>query len=335
MTNETITQKQLSERVQIYAQSYLSALDETLNRFYGSTLEELQTLGGEIKLPLYHKKIGKDLFLAVFQSDRDFFLFFTNPKIGKHITYNAIGDPKFDEDWSAAFPQNKKYDSILSLLEIQRPDILDEVSVGGTTFLSLDDVSLKNNGKSHGRSKGQYYGSLAEIDIVDRRREKQVNDIRASFRTRYLAMKENKKTPQKRGYDFEALWREVLNHYGWNTRKTKRRGEENDFTAMFGSQLILGEVRWELQPITADQVRAFVAKLIPRTHSVGLMIALAGYDEGAMQTAREHVKAGNAIVMFDTRYIESIILEEKDPGELFQLELRNVYDFLYEDKKDA
>jgi hypothetical protein len=134
---------------------------------------------------------------------------------------------------------------------------------------------------------------------------------------------------QARGQAFEKLWREVLTFYDWRPKKIRIPGEENDFTAIYQGLHILGEVRWFDEPMNGGKMREFLGKLDPRPQTIGLFISHSGFDEGARSVVRRAVNS-KTVVLFDRKKIEAVLVEHVEPGAIFDEELRNAYDYIFE-----
>ena len=181
------------------------------------------------------------------------------------------------------------------------------------------------------------YGDAAKVYIPQLREQFQNTSSKLLIRKHYEILKNNfskpKKTQltsQKIGHAFEKLIRDVLNIYGWQAKKvTLPSGEGNDFTAIFDGHHILGETRWEKAPVKGEAVQAFVGKLAPRPQTIGLMIAYSGFDPSAYEVAKKHMSS-RTIVFLKKDHIDKIIVSLTDPGEIFSVELRIVYDYLFE-----
>lgn len=324
--------KEFQNVCNLYAEHYLSSFNKTFDTHYGDAIRRYREYGGTITIPLYQKILGKDVFIAAFQSDRDFILFFTRQKPERNL-YIAGKEDQYNEEWSA-LPYKKKEEEIRRLLLPDDFEILKVVSIGGLFYLNRAETGIINDAKSHGRSEAHHLGQLIEIDLVDLTAKKIVESVTDSFADRYSSLKESNISEKMRGHEFEQLWRDILDHYKWKAKKTRISGERNDFTAMFGAQHIVGEVRWLNRPISGDEMRAFANKLSYRSHSVGLMISFNGFDTGAVDVAQRNLISGSPIVLFDQSIVERVIMEKIDPGEIFQQFLRQSYDSLYENADD-
>jgi hypothetical protein len=150
--------------------------------------------------------------------------------------------------------------------------------------------------------------------------------VKSAFAARYRVLQQST-APRKRGIAFEQLWRDVLEFYGWEPRKTKIPGEENDFTAVYKTWHILGEVRWFQPPMTGSKVRDFLNKLQRRPNTIGLFISMSGFDKGALSVLR---RSNATVVRFDAAEIDSVLLRGADPGPTFEVKLRDAYDYLGE-----
>lgn len=141
----------------------------------------------------------------------------------------------------------------------------------------------------------------------------------------------DEKNKQERGRKFELLWHDILDFYGWKPKKFRISGEENDFTAIYQGNHILGEVRWfdDDKPMTGSKMREFLGKLDPRPRTIGLFVSHSGFDKGAISVARRAVNT-KTVVLLDKTTIEKILLGQSDPSNIFEEKLRDVYDSIFE-----
>ena len=205
------------------------------------------------------------------------------------------------------------------------------IHIPGVQFITGITEEIIRTGTKHGREFAEHDGELLRRNFPDLVREDRILKTKLSFKARYEELSKSKEiTPQVRGIEFEKLWRDVLDFYGWKTKKIKLGGEEDDFTAIYLASHILGEVRWYKDPMTGDKVRSFSAKLDPRPQTTGLMISMSGFDEGAYAVARRVVHS-KTIVFFSKDQIEKVIVSLVSPGEVFEEELRKVYDYIFEE----
>lgn len=338
MSNE-LQARTLEENVIIYAESYLTGFNDTLSAHFGDEISEIEKEGyGWPYLSLNHKELGKDVSVAVLCSEYDFYLFFvkpTNQKVSKLL--NEIDNSDFGPDWASKTPDRIKREQVMGHLGIDSNDLLEEVHIGGINrFLLSDKAELRRHGESHGRNKAMALGETTVHFLPQMRGQAEHTATLLSFRKEYEALKNNKSkegqvlTPQQIGHKFENLWRDILNFYGWQAKKITLNGEGNDFTAIFEGHHILGEVRWEKRQLNGEAIDAFAGKLSPRPQTIGIIISYSGFNDGAYATARRLVASGKTIVFFNIEHIEKIIVRLVDPGEVFSLELRNVYDYLFE-----
>jgi len=322
------------EKFIAYSESFLESLTSTISKYYGKEANEILEKGYPwIYLTLYKKVLGKDVSISAFCSDDDFFVFFTKPtgeKIRDFI--NMYGDSDFDTNWTHKTPQAIRTQQAKDLLKLDDSiTIGEEISVPGGRFITNDIGEMRRQAEGHGQSFGQKYGELAQQFLPQLRAMVQNTSDKLSIKVRYDHIKNNTNnlTPQQIGHEFESLFRDILNIYGWQAKKISLSGEGNDFTAIFEGHHILGETRWEKKPVNGEEVSAFVGKLTPRPQTIGLMVSYSGFNKGAYDTARRHV-SDRTIVFFDKQHIEKIITSLTDPWEVFSFELRNVYDFLFE-----
>lgn len=207
--------------------------------------------------------------------------------------------------------------------------VLGFVNVPGTDFMSAGSALMVRDGYNHGNSLGNKAGAKAEQELPRILEDSQRTAQLLAFGERYKELQISTGSVQARGQDFEKLWREVLDFYGWKTKKFRIPGEENDFTAIYQGLHILGEVRWFNEPMNGGKLREFLGKLDPRPQTIGLFISHSGIDEGARSVVRRAVNS-KTVVVFGRKEIEAVILERNDPGAIFEEELRKVYDYVLE-----
>jgi uncharacterized protein (DUF2132 family) len=180
-----------------------------------------------------------------------------------------------------------------------------------------------------GRAMANTAGRLAQRDWLAIVGEAERRGRLREYAMRYVELKTTKEAPQLRGIQFEKLWRDIVDTYGWHPKKFEIPGENNDFTAIYSGLHILAEVRWYQERMHGGQMREFIAKLDPRPQTIGLFISRSGYDKGAIAVVRRAVNS-KTIVLFSRPEIESVIVAGHDPGPMFLERLREVYDMLLE-----
>jgi hypothetical protein len=332
---------QLIKNVSIYLNSYLKGLNNTVSKYYKAKTEDLLELGFlDTYLFLYGKGWGKDFSIAAFNSDIDFFIFFIKPtgqKIVKII--DKEHDEKFGKKWTFKVPGHIRRKLVIDLLGLKPNQLVESepLHVPSSRFIMSPEGALMLHGEQHGISRANQYGALLKTIYPQLKAQDEYTKRLLSFRKQYQKLKAKssvKKKPkglaQEIGYRFEALFRDILEFYGWQPKKMLISGEENDFTAIYEGNHILGEVRWCTKPLNGNKVRAFATKLDPRSQTIGLIISYSGFDEGAFSVARR--LSNKTVVFFGKEHIDLTIEKLVDPGEVFSRELRNTYDYLFENK---
>lgn len=331
MTNDKQTEV-FKEKATAYAEEFLRGFSDTISQFYAEAAGEVIKNGYPwIYLTLYKKTLGKDISAIVFCTQYDFFFFFTKPTDDIVTVVNEFGNETYSKEWSDKTPQQIKLAQIKDVLKLNGSITIDEpIHIGGTAFILEDLGNIRRNAENHGGSRADLYGQTTVQFLPQLRDFVKNTSSKLIINKRYQELKNDTgMSPQKKGHAFEALWRELLNLYGWQAKKINLSGEGNDFTAIFDGHHILGEVRWEKQPLNGEEIHAFAGKLAPRPQTIGLVISHSGFDKGAYDVVKRHI-SNRTIVFFNIEHIEKIIVRLTDPGEVFSLELRNVYDYLFE-----
>ncbi len=317
-----------------YAEAFLQAYTAFLDENYAEVIKSIVDMGIEpLHIPHYRRELGKNISISALCAKQNFYLYFVKYAEGKVKTLKIVyTDPNFGDDWMQKFPDSKKNEDVLESLGLTLTDTIGiDIHIGGVEFITGTQAEMKRVGTMHGRQFAEHDGELLKRNLPDLVREDRKHKTKLSFKARYEELCKNKdRTPQVRGIEFEKLWRDVLDFYGWKSKKIKLGGEEDDFTAIYLTSHILGEVRWYKEPMTGDKVRSFSAKLDPRPQTTGLMISMSGFDEGANAVARRVVHS-KTIVFFSKNHIEEVIVNLVNPGEVFEEELRKVYDYIFEE----
>lgn len=340
MTNIIIQNQSLEKNAKVYAEAFLEGFHKAIKDFYASEIEEVEKLGYPLPNLAIFRKTLKEVSLLVFISEYDFFLFFTKPN-GKDVEiFNHIEDEKYNKEWSMNTPADIKGKQIRDKLGITLSNLLNHVNVPGMNRYLLDGARLHHDGLDHGIARGIVCGKAAvellpafKAQDAHTRQLIKFSKIYRSLIKRFDKKNKTKVESQSIGHSFEALWREILNHWDWKARKIGIDGEKDDFTAMYRGNHIVGECRWVSKEQDADEVRAFAEKLNPRARSIGLMVAYSGFNQNAIVQARRSVQSGKTLVLFKKEQIDAIILQFVNPAEVMDKELREVLDFLYEKQR--
>jgi len=318
-------------KVVAYAQALLRSYRAAVEANFGALARELELLGQCSALfPLYGRQVGLDTGLVLFSGEVDFYLFFIDePGVGLTTWRHAAGDDGFDREWTFNTPDEMRARVVREQLGLGEEDVLTMINVPGLNFIDFTTEAMVRDASHHGTGRANGHGARAEQQLPALRSAFQDAQVRAGFRASYGAMHQWSGTPQTRGIAFEKLWREVLGFHGWHPKKVTIDGEDDDFTAIRNGAHILGEVRWYAGPMTGGKAREFLAKFSPRPATTGLFISYTGYDDGARAVFRRAVGT-TAVVLFGKDEIDDVLDRGADLGALFDVRLREVYDYLFE-----
>ncbi|MEX2398683.1 MAG: restriction endonuclease [Candidatus Saccharimonadales bacterium] len=263
-------------------------------------------------------------------TDYDFFLFFLDEENATWRIIDSDNEEEFTADWTMHTPQDEKRRRMHEYLQVKPEEILMEVNVPARGFLNNVDYQIEKQGRSHGYDRGNQHGAKArkEIPVLN---SKLASDIELqTISKKFEELKSGSDKPHQRGTGFEELWRRTLSFYGWKPKKIQIHGEENDFTAIYQGNHILGEVRWHKTAMQANKMRDFLGKLDPRPQTIGFFISQSGFTQGAISVARRSINT-KTVVMFGPDEISQVLTGRKDPGELFNNLLRDIYDKVLEE----
>ena len=315
-----------------YAKEFLRSYTETVYNNFPESLERISQLGKEATyFPLQARRLGKDTAIAVLLTSNDFYMFFLDDHDSTMARLKDVGsDPVFSSDWTRSTPA-----------EMRIPQVRDELGISTKSILRVHRnsecvnapvESIIDDAQSRGIDFGNQAGQWAEADMPDLLKESERRSRQASFSERYAALGESEMSPQRRGQEFEKLWRDVLEFHGWHPKKFGIAGEENDFTAIYQGLHILGEVRWfkDDEPMNGGKMREFLGKLDPRPQTIGLFISHSGLNDGARSVVRRAVNS-KTVVVFERADIEAVLVHHEDIGAIFNRKLRDAYDYLFEE----
>jgi hypothetical protein len=326
-----MTEAEIESKLEAYATGFIRGYTEALDKNYALAVQKVHEMDLESSFfPLYGREPGKNTALAVLFTDYDFYMFFVQAEGTLIKVSTGVGDAEgFDRDWTFNTPYDKRLERVKEHLRITGDTILWEVNIPGTNFISSDAAYMADQGHGHGTNFGNQAGAKAEQELPRLLESSRKAEQQASFSERYRQMQASTMSAQARGQEFEKLWREVLEFYGWRPKKIRIPGEENDFTAIYQGLHILGEVRWFDEPMTGGKMREFLGKLDPRPQTIGLFISHSGLDAGAFSVVRRAVNS-KTVVVFGRREIDAVLIEHTDLGAIFDEELRNAYDYIFE-----
>lgn len=303
-------------------------------------------------LPLYGRQLGVNVAIAVFASDSRLFVFFTDEpdvEIQAYAEGAVSNSGESDREWGFNTPIIQQVQRAIEHLGIEESKIFQLGDAKGAIFIStIDTMSIQGgarpslaghptrvvNGYRNGVSFGNAAGQQAEAAVPQLKQMFQRHADQRAISARYRELVDSGMSPNARGIEFEKLWRDVLDFYGWKAKKIRIPGEDNDFTAIYQGLHILGEVRWFDKPMDGGKMREFLAKLDPRPQTIGLFISHSDVDKGGMSVVRRAVNS-KTVVIFGKAEIEQIMLESADPGSIFDEKLRDVYDNIFEFTEDS
>jgi hypothetical protein len=326
-----MTEAEIESKLQAYATGFIRGYSEALDKNYVNAVQNIREMGLEPSFfPLYGREPGKNIALAVLFTDYDFYMFFLQAEGTLIKVSTAVGDAEgFGRDWTFNTPSDRRLERVREHLGITGDTTLQIVNIPGTDFMSSDASYMADQGHGHGTNFGNQAGAKAEQALPSLLESSRKAEQQAAFSERYKQLQVSTMSAQARGQEFEKLWREVLDFHGWRPKKIRIPGEENDFTAIYQGLHILGEVRWFDEPMTGGKMREFLGKLDPRPQTIGLFISHSGLDGGALSVVRRAVNS-KTVVVFGRREVDAVLIEHTDPGAIFDEELRNAYDYIFE-----
>jgi hypothetical protein len=328
---------EVESKLTAYGTEFLKGYSESVDKNYAEVRRDIFDVGlSQTYFPLYGRTLREDTILAALFTPHDFYLFFvkgSGPAVMKSLELQD--HHSFSREWTFNTPGDKRVALVRGHLHISAEKVLaptpgfEAANIPGTNFIAFDIEDIKRDAYSHGSNFGNQAGFRAETQLPQILASSQGAARLASFRIRYKALRDSKQSVQARGQNFERLWRDVLEFYGWRPKKIRIHGEENDFTAIYQGLHILGEVRWFSKPMTGGKLREFLGKLDPRPQTIGLFISQSGLDDGAWSVVRRAVNS-KTVVVFERAEIESVLLESTDAGPVFDERLRATYDYIFE-----
>jgi hypothetical protein len=327
-----------------YANEFLRSYTDTVYDNFPGELQGISELGMEATyFPLHARRLGEDTAIAVLFTSSDFYMFFLADRDRIMARFEDVdSDPAFNSDWTRSTPAEMRIMQVRDVLGISANSIVrvdrntECVNIPGADFVRKSVERMVRAARGHGIDFANQTGQWAKADLPDLLRPWERIDRQISFSERYAALVESDMSPQTRGQEFEKLWRDVLEFHGWQPKKIRIPGEENDFTAIYQGLHILGEVRWfkDDEPMSGGKMREFLGKLDPRPQTIGMFVSHSGLDDGARSVVRRAVNS-KTVVVFERADIESVLSSDPvDIGTIFNKKLRDAYDFIFEEGQD-
>lgn len=332
------------ERVLEYAREFIRGYTEAIDSNFAAVKTFLDEVGlSRDYFQLYGRQVGADVAIAAFISPADFYMFFLDERgaeIKACADTHTINLSEFSQEWTFGTPHDQRVQKVKDYLGLGEARLFsvgpfsDVLSISGANVLAPYNMPLEQQGRQHGVGAGNEVGEWAKGELPVIQEQLKTASTRTRILTRYRQLTQSDMKPTVRGQQFEKLWRDVLDHYGWRPKKIRIPGEDNDFTAIYQGLHILGEVRWFKTPMTGAKMREFLAKLDPRPQTIGMFVSLSGVDAGGMAVVRRAVNT-KTVVIFDQADIENVILESADPGPIFEEKLRDAYDYIFETSENS
>ena len=324
-------------KIEAYGAEFLRAYTEFFDKYSSDVLAQASDLAVKrVLLPFYGRRIGVDTAVAALYTQHDFYLYFLDEAGGAPtVAVDASADADLDRGWTFNAPGSAREATVARRLSIDRQKVLalspgfDMVNIGGTNFLASSMDAITRDAYSHGNNFASQAATRARQAFPEITRRVELQARLHAYTTRYEDLLASSEPRQVVGQRFEVLWRDVLSLYGWQPRKTRIPGEENDFTASYHGLHVLGEVRWYKEPMDGGKLREFLAKLNARPMTVGLFISHSGIDDGAVRVMQRNA-GSNPAVVFARDEIDRVLIRRENPGPIFDRLLRDVNDYLYE-----
>lgn len=174
--------EEATSKARLYASTFTTAYNEAINQHYSETQKTVSNLGElQALMPLYDRKLGKDIAAVVLYSEHDFFLYFLNDQNQTLKTIKLVGDTEgFTRDWTFNTPHDQKEKRVVSYLGITAADILASVNVPASNFLSPTKEVIERNAVSHGTGRGNQDGARAQRrlpEILEQTTKQSILDV--------------------------------------------------------------------------------------------------------------------------------------------------------------
>ncbi len=322
-----------------YAREFIRGYSQAIDTNYPNAKTFIHEAGlNHDYFPLYGRELGVDVAISAFFTKADFYLFFLGEygvEIKRYEDGSANDASEFSKDWTFNTPDEQRIQKIKEYLGLKEANTLritpycDAINIAGADMMAPFMMRLGEQGYRHGTGFGNQAGARADGDLPELREMLHKTSRQAEIAAQYTLLTKAGMSRQARGIEFEKLWRDVLDFYGWKPKKIRIPGEDNDFTAIYQGLHILGEVRWFDKPMNGAKMREFLAKLDPRPQTIGLFVSRSDVDPGGMSVVRRAVNS-KTVVIFGKADIEKVILEFADPGPIFDEKLRDAYDYIFE-----
>lgn len=340
----TSADESIESRVTGYAREFIKGFTGTIDAHFQNAQNVILGAGlaGEY-FPLYGRKLGEDLAIAVFFTQIDFYLFFFDRSgieietIRSEVAHNTR---EFGLRWVSDTPEKLRIQRVREYLGLEEAKVLrpapraEAINIHDINFGAWDAINMRVKGHEDGVDAGQQAGELADSILPSVRENLRRETRKSELSDHYRQLLNSSMRSQDRGNAFEELWRKVLEFYGWKPKKFRISGEENDFTALYQGLHILGEVRWFSKPMNGAKMREFLAKLDPRPQTIGLFVSHSDVNKGGTDVVRRSANT-KTVVIFGRADIEKVLFEAADPGLIFEEKLRDAYDYIFENSEKS
>lgn len=254
---DPIRKQNISEYIKTYLDYYKKVVDQDYPHLLPVRNENALDLS---ILPLYDRKLGKDVALLAFYTDSGLYIYFIRKQktIFEKIVF-ADNDTEFNGEPFTLKTYEQKEDIIKKNVSAGAKygnPYIGSIVIPGR--IPIDNkASLIKLGKSSGAQKAHQDAKVAAKQILQIDMIYEELGVKIGFKNEYIALRSLRKSTiskQKRGVEFEKLIRNLLDFYGWNTKEIKKTGEQIDFTAIFEGNHIIGEIRWFTESIEAKEM---------------------------------------------------------------------------------
>lgn len=187
--------------------------------------------------------------------------------------------------------------------ELQFTDMLEELGISQTDlFINVD--FLRDAGYVDSICQGCIQITHEGIDAITAWKHKN------TYSEHFQDIKQL--NPQKRGLEFQRLFADYLNEVGWETSESvKSTNEEIDIIINKVREYFLLECKWLKDPVGAEVIREFYAKLANRSETKGIVVSMSGYTVGAIKQIKDYL-ASKLIIPFNQNDVNRLINFEED-----------------------
>lgn len=314
---------EIEKFVAIYRKAFIDSYEHTVMKYFSKERGNAHGIGSSI----FPDLLNADVFALSYKWRGNPSLCFVVYLSNEKICVPKVHFVEIARDFPQSLFMQKTESEIAGILNDSQ--LIDIYRTPASTIEHEDTFRRNADVKGNNYANSEYVKYLRTLPKSAHPSVPKIAPQLESLGQKFRLFLDSTDSNQNKGKEFEALIVNLLNLYGWNAKNVNLGFEENDISAMYGTQHILGEVKYENKKVGVPHIRNFLSKLDPRPNTIGIFFSYSGFSLKTINRPLLHASYTKTVILFDGNEIDALFDGREDLNDLFQKKLRERYELIF------